>query len=172
LYLFVKIGKQKVSKCKAKRGEQGINRELILTELIRSREALETAIAYVKAETTPSKVPARAKTIKAGEGRAVAILSGIRDSGGKLAQREFEETCLRNCRTLVGAGGFIARGSIIRQVTSSGEVEYELTEKGMETIAKWEARYGSDWTGSLEKRDVLSNIDIGDQQKIGLITKV
>ena len=155
-----------------KRSEQGINRELILTELIRSREALETAIAYVKAETTPSKVQARAKTIKAGEGRAVAILSGIRDSGGRLAQREFEETCLRNCRTLVGAGGFIARGSIIRQVTSTGEVEYELTEKGMETIAKWEARYGRDWTGSLEKNDVLSNYEVGDQQKIGLITKV
>ena len=157
---------------KTTRSEQGINRELILTELIRSREALETAIAYVKAETTPSQVPVRAKTIKAGEGRAVAILTGIRDSGGRLAQREFEETCLRNCRTLVGAGGFIARGSIIRLVTGSGEVEYELTDKGKETIAKWEARYGNDWTGSLEKSDVLSNLAISDQQKIGLITKV
>ena len=173
-YTFVKIGEQKVSKgiTKHKRSEQGINRELILTELIRSREALETAIAYVKAETTPSKVPVRAKTIKAGEGRAVAILSGIRDSGGRMAQREFEETCLRNCRTLVGAGGFIARGSIVRQVTGSGDVEYELTEKGLETIAKWEARYGRDWTGSLEKHDLLSNFEISDQQKIGLVTKL
>jgi len=101
----------------------------------------------------------------------VAILTGIRDSGGKLAQREFEETCLRNCRTLVGAGGFIARGSIIRQVTVSGEVEYALTEKGMETITKWEARYGRDWTGCLEEHDILSDFETGDQQKINLITK-
>jgi len=124
----------------------------------------------VKAETAPSKVPVRAKTIKAGEGRAVAILTGIRDSGGKMAQREFEETCIRNCRTLVGAGGFIARGSIIRQVTGSGEVEYKLTEKGMETIARWETRYGPNWIDSLEKCDILSNFEVGALQKIGLVT--
>ena len=86
-----------------------------------------------------------------------------------MAQREFEEACLRNSRTLVGAGGFIARGSIVRRVTSVGDVEYELTEKGMETVSRWEARYGSGWIGSLENPAVLGNTDIHDQQKIRLL---
>jgi len=139
---------------------------------MRSREALETAIAYVEAEATPSRVPVRAKTIRIGEGRAVAILAGVRDAGGKMTQREFEETCLRNCRTLVGAGGFIARGSIVRQVASSGDIEYELTEKGMETVNRWETRYGPNWVASLESIDVLSNFEVNDHQKIRLIAKM
>jgi hypothetical protein len=137
---------------------------------MRSREALETAIAYVEAETEPSRTPIRARTIKIGEGRAIAILTGLRDSGGKMEQREFEETCLRNCRTLVGAGGFIARGSIVRQVMSSGVVEYRLTEKGMDTVSKWESRYGLSWSESLEKPGILGNSDIHDQQKARLLT--
>jgi len=88
-----------------------------------------------------------------------------------MAQREFEEACLSNSRTLVGAGGFIARGSITRQVTSSGDVEYELTDKGIETVSKWESRYGSGWEGFLENPDVLGNSDIHDHQKIRLLAK-
>jgi len=99
----------------------------------------------------------------------VAILASVRDAGGRMAQREFEDTCLRNCRTLVGAGGFIARGSILRQETSVGDVEYVLTERGNETVANWEVRYGKSWTDSLEGRDILSNPEINDQQKIRLI---
>ena len=86
-----------------------------------------------------------------------------------MLQREFEDVCLRNSRTLVGAGGFIARGSIIRQITSGGEVEYELTEKGNDTVAKWEARYGNKWADSLESPDLLGNTTIHDQQKIRLL---
>ena len=99
----------------------------------------------------------------------MAILASVRDAGGRMAQREFEDTCLRNCRTLVGAGGFIARGSILRQETSVGDVEYVLTERGNETVANWEVRYGKSWTDSLEGRDILSNPEINDQQKIRLI---
>ena len=116
--------------------------------------------------------PVRTRLIRIGEGRAVAILACVRDSGGSMFQREFEEVCLRNSRTLVGAGGFIARGSIIRQVTESGDVEYEITEKGLETVARWESRYGSGWIGSLESPDVLGNSDIHDHQKIRMISKV
>jgi len=125
----------------------------------------------MEAETLPPPVPARTRTIKIGEGRAVAILAGLRDSGGKMAQREFEETCLNNSRTLVGAGGFIARGSIVRQVTTAGDIEYELTEKGIETVTRWEARYGTKWIGSLENPGVLGNNAIHDQQKIRLIAQ-
>ena len=115
-------------------------------------------------------MPVRSKTIRLGEGRAVAILACLRDAGGKMVQREFEEACLRNSRTLVGAGGFIARGSIVRQVADTGDVEYELTEKGMETVLRWEARYGSGWAGSLENPDLLGNAAVHDQQKVRLIT--
>ena len=93
----------------------------------------------------------------------------LRDSGGKMLQRDFEDVCLRNSRTLVGAGGFIARGSIVRQLTAGGEVEYELTSKGADTVTKWEARYGRKWTDSLESPDVLGNTSIHDQQKIRLL---
>ena len=150
-------------------GVRSINRELILTELKRTREALNNAIAYVEAETSYTSIPVRSKTIRIGEGRAVAILASLRDSGGKMPQREFEDVCLRNSRTLVGAGGFIARGSIIRQVTDGGEVEYVLTEKGMETVSRWEARYGSGWANTLENPEVLSNSTINDQQKVRLV---
>jgi len=87
-----------------------------------------------------------------------------------MAQMEFEETCLNNSRTLVGAGGFIARGSIVRQVTAAGDVEYELTEKGIETVTRWEARYGAGWINTLENPGVLGNTAIHDQQKIRLVT--
>ena len=137
---------------------------------MRSREALNNAIAYVEAGGVPAMMPVRAKVIRIGEGRAVAILACLRDSGGKMAQREFEEACLRNSRTLVGAGGFIARGSIVRQVTTGGDVEYELTEKGIETVNRWEARYGTGWVGSLENPDILGNTDVHDHQKIRLLT--
>ena len=86
-----------------------------------------------------------------------------------MLQRDFEDTCLSNSRTLVGAGGFIARGSIIRQVTSNGDVEYELTEKGLETVLRWETRYGSGWVSTLENPEVLGNSAIHDQQKVRLV---
>ena len=89
-----------------------------------------------------------------------------------MAQREFEETCLSNCRTLVGAGGFIARGSIERQAMASGDVEYRLTEKGMETIVRWESRYGIRWTESLENSSVLGNPNIDNNQKARLLPKM
>ncbi|MCL2078979.1 MAG: hypothetical protein FWH17_03945 [Oscillospiraceae bacterium] len=153
------------------RGEITINRELVLTELIRSREALDAAIAYVKAGAAAElKAPAKGKIVKAGEGRAVAILACLRDSGGVMNQREFEDTCLRNCRTLVGAGGFIARGSIARETSGSGTVEYKLTEKGNETVNKWESRYGKNWVSTLEYDGMLADPDINDQQKIRLMT--
>jgi len=139
--------------------------------LKRTREALNKAIAYIESETESVQTPVRAKVIRIGEGRAVAILACLRDAGGSMPQRDFEDTCLRNSRTLVGAGGFIARGSIVRQVTDSGDVEYELTEKGEETVIRWEARYGSGWAGNLENPDVLGNSDIHDQQKIRLIAR-
>jgi len=144
---------------------------MILAELKRSREALNNAIAYIEAESAPAVPPVRTKVIRIGEGRAVAILACLREAGGKMQQREFEDACLRNSRTLVGAGGFIARGSIVRQVTDSGDVEYELTEKGLETVTRWEARYGSSWIGSLESPDVLGNSDIHDHQKIRLVSQ-
>jgi len=99
----------------------------------------------------------------------VAILACLRDSGGKMPQRDFEDACIRNSRTLVGAGGFIARGSIVKLAAGSGEIEYELTEKGLDTVAKWEARYGSGWISSLENPDALGNITIHDQQKVRLL---
>ena len=88
-----------------------------------------------------------------------------------MVQRDFEEACLRNSRTLVGAGGFIARGSITRQVGKNGEIEYELTEKGYDTVSRWEARYGPGWVGTLENPDVLGNTSIHDQQKVHLVAK-
>ena len=145
---------------------------MILAELKRTREALNNAIAYVEADTSFPSTPIRSKTIRIGEGRAVAILACLRDSGGKMAQREFEEACLRNSRTLVGAGGFIARGSIVRQLTSSGDVEYELTDKGMETVSRWETRYGSGWVDTLENPEVLGNSAIHDQQKVRLVPNI
>jgi len=151
-----------------------IDRELILAELKRTREALDKAIAYVESETVGVRsVPtsARTKVIKIGEGRAIAILAGLRDSGGKMAQRDFEDVCLRNSRTLVGAGGFIARGSITRQVTVSGDIVYELTEKGIETVIRWESRYGTSWINNLENPDVLGNSDVLDQQKVRLLAQ-
>ena len=151
-----------------------INRELILAELKRTREALDKAIAYVESETgviQSTATPARTKVIKIGEGRAVAILACLRDSGGKMAQRDFEDACLRNSRTLVGAGGFIARGSITRQVTVSGDIVYELTEKGIETVIKWESRYGTGWMNNLENPGILGNSDINDQQKVRLLAQ-
>jgi len=148
-----------------------INNEIILAELKRSRDALNNAIAYIEAGSVPAIPPVRTKVIRIGEGRAVAILACLREAGGKMLQREFEDACLRNSRTLVGAGGFIARGSIVRQVTDSGDVEYELTEKGLETVARWEARYGASWIGSLESPDVLGNSDIHDHQKIRLVSQ-
>jgi len=145
---------------------------LILAELKRTREALNNAIAYVEAESSyPAAAPVRSKSIRIGEGRAVAILACLRDSGGKMAQREFEEACLRNSRTLVGAGGFIARGSIVRQVTAVGDVEYELTEKGLETVSRWETRYGPGWVSTLENPEVLGNSAIHDQQKVRLVAQ-
>jgi hypothetical protein len=137
--------------------------------LKRSREALNKAIAYVETEAMAVEAPLRAKAIRIGEGRAVAILACLRDCGGRMSQREFEDVCLRNSRTLVGAGGFIARGSISRQVADEGDVLYELTEKGLETVTRWEARYGPGWVGSLENPDVLGNSSIHDQQKIRLM---
>lgn len=86
-----------------------------------------------------------------------------------MGQREFEEACLRNCRTLVGAGGFIARGSIARQAGENGSAKYTLTEKGEETLNKWEARYGKNWESALEHIGILGNTSIGDQQKVKLI---
>ena len=147
-----------------------MNRELILAELKRTREALNKAIAYVELEATTPQMPARTKVIRIGEGRAVAILASLRDAGGQMAQRDFEDVCLRNSRTLVGAGGFIARGSIARRVTASGDIVYELTEKGMETVIKWESRYGSQWIEKLENTSVLGDSDIHDQQKVKLMT--
>ena len=88
-----------------------------------------------------------------------------------MTQREFEDVCIRNSRTLVGAGGFIARGSIIRQVTSGGDVEYELTDKGADTVTRWEARYGSGWISTLENPAVLGNSEVHDQQKIRLLSQ-
>ena len=151
---------------------KSINRELILSELKRTREALNNAIAYVEADVTAPQSPARAKFIRIGEGRAVAILACLRDAGGSMVQRDFEEACLRHSRTLVGSGGFIARGSIKRQVTSSGDVEYALTEKGMETIVRWEARYGPDWLSTLESPGILGNTEVHDHQKIRLLANV
>jgi len=112
----------------------------------------------------------RAKTIRAGEGRTVAILSSLQSSGGVMGQREFEDTCLRNCRTLVGAGGFIARGSITREEEENGDIVYKLTDKGKETVSRWEARYGHNWTGALEHSDVLGDAGINDHQKVRLLT--
>ena len=145
---------------------------MILAELKKTREALNNAIAYVEAEALYPSAPVRTKTIRIGEGRAVAILARLRDAGGKMVQLEFEETCLQNSRTLVGAGGFIARGSIVRQVSGTGDVEYELTEKGMETVTRWEARYGTGWIGTLENPDILGNINVHDQQKIRLLPRI
>ena len=144
---------------------------MILAELKRTREALNKAIAYVEAETVSTQIPVRAKVIRIGEGRAVAILACLRDSGGRMAQRDFEDVCLRNSRTLVGAGGFIARGSITRQVTASGDIVYELTEKGIETVIRWESRYGAGWIKNLENPDVMGNPDVHDQQKIRLMAQ-
>jgi len=144
---------------------------MILAELKRTREALNNAIAYIESESGPLTPPVRSKAIRIGEGRAVAILACLREAGGKMMQRDFEDACLRNSRTLVGAGGFIARGSIVRNVTDSGDVEYEITEKGVETVARWEARYGPGWISSLESPEVLGNSDIHDHQKIRLITQ-
>jgi len=152
--------------------EASINRELILSELKRTREALNNAIAYIEAESDSAQPPFRAKSIKLGEGRAVAILSRLRDADGRMLQREFEETCLRNCRTLVGAGGFIARGSIIRIIADGRDVEYELTDKGMDTVTKWESRYGKGWADSLENPGVLGNPDVHDHQKVRLLSPV
>lgn len=149
-----------------------INKELILSELLRSREALDTAIAYVRADTAVAAVApstARARVIRAGEGRAVAILACMRDAGGTMGQREFEQACLRNCRTLVGAGGFIARGSIARETLEDGSAIYTLTEKGLETVSKWEARYGKNWESALEYGGILGNAGINDHQKIRLM---
>jgi len=87
-----------------------------------------------------------------------------------MGQREFEDTCLRNCRTLVGAGGYIARGSITREITDTGEILYKLTDKGRETVERWEARYGQNWTGTLEHSDVLGNAAVNDHQKVRLMT--
>ena len=141
-----------------------------MAELKRTREALNKAIAYVEAEGVPVQMPARTKVIRIGEGRAVAILASLRDSGGRLAQRDFEDVCLRNSRTLVGAGGFIARGSIVRSVTASGDIIYDLTEKGLETVLKWELRYGSGWVANLENPEILGNTEVHDQQKIKLLS--
>ena len=135
----------------------------------RTQEALNKAIAYVESEASAPQMPVRAKFIRIGEGRAVAILASLRDSGGKMPQREFEDACLRNSRTLVGAGGFIARGSIVRQVSDGGDVEYELTDKGIDTVVKWEARYGRGWIESLENPTALGNTNVHDQQKIKLL---
>jgi len=139
--------------------------------LKRSREALDKAIAYVESEagyTQMTAAPVRTKVIRIGEGRAVAILACLRDSGGKMAQRDFEDVCLRNSRTLVGAGGFIARGSIVRLVTASGDIVYELTEKGIETVIRWESRYGTSWIDNLENPGILGNPDVHDHQKVRL----
>jgi len=162
------IDKPKITKLTRK--GTPINKELVLSELIRSREAIDAAIAYVRADTViADRSQARTKVIRAGEGRAVAILTDLRDVGGAMGQREFEETCLRNCRTLVGAGGFIARGSITREISKSGNVEYKLTDKGTETVSKWEARYGENWKSSLRHSDTLGNLSINDHQKISLV---
>jgi len=56
-------------------------------------------------------------------------------------------------------------------VTESGDVEYELTEKGIETVTRWESRYGSGWIDSLENPDVLGNSDINDHQKVRLLAQ-
>ena len=145
-----------------------MNRELLLTELKRSRDALDKAIAYAEAESVPAQQAARAKTIRIGEGRAVAVLTSLRDAGGSLPQREFEEACIRNCRTLVGAGGFIARGSINRLAVNNN-VEYEITEKGLETIGRWEARYGGSWSDNPESSRLLGNPEIPDHQKVKIL---
>ncbi|MCL2628558.1 MAG: hypothetical protein FWD44_07695 [Oscillospiraceae bacterium] len=174
--LSVKIAELWVSYREPNRGKffEGvygkINRELILAELLKSRDAIDTAIAYVRAEETGAvRSQIRAKTIRAGEGRAVAILTNLRDAGGVMGQRDFEEACLRNCRTLVGAGGFIARGSITRETASGGDVIYKLTDKGEDTVNKWEARYGGCWANALEHEDILGDLGINDHQKIRLI---
>jgi len=148
--------------------DRSINRELILSELKRTREALNNAIAYIEAESDSVHTPTRAKAIKIGEGRAVAVLSCLRDSEGRMMQREFEEACLRNCRTLVGAGGFIARGSIARTPVGGSDVEYSITDKGIDTVVRWESRYGSGWIDSLESPGALGNPDFQDHQKIRL----
>ena len=111
----------------------------------------------------------RMKSIRIGEGRGVAILASLRNAGGKMLQREFEEVCLKNCRTLVGAGGFIARGSIVRQEVG-GDVEYVLADKGEATIDRWEMRYGSEWIDTLENPSVLSDSQIHNHQKVGLLS--
>ena len=138
---------------------------MILSELHRSREALDSAIAYVQAGGASPATPVRTRTIRVGEGRAVAILAGLRDVGGSMNKRSFEDICLRHCRTLVGAGGFIARGSIVREENEVGEILYTLTEKGLGTVERWESRYGADWVESLERSSVLGDLNIHDQQK-------
>ena len=148
-----------------------------MAELKQTRESLDRVIAHIEAERPQTKesytkTSARTKNIRIGEGRAVAILACLRDVGGMMLQRDFEEVCLRNSRTLVGAGGFIARGSIIRKVTDSGDIEYELTEKGLETVNRWESRYGSGWINSLENPNILGNTNVHDQQRIGLLAQV
>ena len=146
-----------------------MNRELILAELRRSRDALNKAIAYAEAESATTSQAIRAKSVKIGESRAVAILSSLRDAGGRMAQREFEDICLRNCRTLVGAGGFIARGSILRHEPDANIVEYEITDKGIDTVDRWEARYGKDWAGCLEDPGLLASSEVMDHQKVRLL---
>ena len=145
-----------------------MNRELILAELRRSRDALDKAIAYAEAEAVPARQTARAKMIRIGEGRAVAVLSSLRDAGGRMVQRDFEDACVRNCRTLVGAGGFIARGSILRHEADGNVVVYEITDKGLETVDRWESRYGGNWADGLETPGVLGNPEVVDHQKVRL----
>ena len=153
----------------SKRGGSEINKELILNELKRTREALNNAIAYIEAEELPVRSPAGVRMIRTGEGRAVAILASLRDTKDGLSQYEFEKLCARNCRTLVGAGGFIARGSIARSASGTGDVVYEITDKGLETVSRWEARYGADWMINLEKPGILGDAAYNDHQKIKLL---
>jgi len=144
---------------------------LILSELKRTREALNNAIAYIEAESDAVQTTTRSKSIKLGEGRAVAVLSCLRDAEGRMLQREFEDACVRNCRTLVGAGGFIARGSIARTQVGANDVEYTITDKGIDTIVRWESRYGKGWTDCLESPGALGNPEYHDHQKIRLLVK-
>lgn len=143
---------------------------MILSELMRTRETLNNAIAYIEADGQLPRISLGKRSIRIGEARAIAILAALRDSGDVMTQRDFEEVCIRNCRTLVGAGGFIARGSVVREQSEKGDVGYRLTDKGMQAIERWETRYGSNWAEQLESRNALSDVSIGNNAKAVLLT--
>ena len=103
------------------------------------------------------------KSVRLGDARSMAVLTAIDGAGGSVSNVEFESILARFGRTLRGAGGFFGgAGASVRR--EDGKLT--ITSAGMQTLEKWELRYGNKWLEELVTPEALSDRAYPDNSRI------